>query len=319
MKRKLLATSKCAVMFLFALILSLGKSNDSIAQTAQISISGKVKDTQGNPIPGASISVKGTTQVVASDANGNFKISAQKGESLVITFVGYVTNTILVANDTQLSIILAEDKDKNLQDVVVIGYGTQKRSDVTGSIVSVPKARLSQLPVTNVLQSIEGAVAGVNVSTTSSVPGSQPNALIRGQNSISATTGPYVVVDGVPLTKTGGSLNDINPNDIASVEVLKDASATAIYGTNGSNGVILITTKRGTTGKPVIRYSGYAGIDNIAHILQPGSGADYVQKYADMLKQTGQVQQRPVPNIGELPAYNAGTTTDWLKKQPNKG
>jgi len=149
MKRKLLATSNCAVMFLFVLILSLGKSNNSIAQTiAQISISGKVKDNKGNPIPGASITVKGTTQVVASDANGNFKISAQKGESLVITFIGYVTNTVLVANDTQLSIVLAEDKDKNLQEVIVVGYGTQKRSDVTGSIVSVPKARLSQLPVT---------------------------------------------------------------------------------------------------------------------------------------------------------------------------
>ncbi|WP_251029881.1 MULTISPECIES: SusC/RagA family TonB-linked outer membrane protein [unclassified Pedobacter] len=319
MKRKLLATSKCAVMFLFALILSLGKSNDSIAQTAQISISGKIKDNQGNPIPGASISVKGTTQVVASDANGNFKISAQKGESLVITFVGYVTNTILVANDTQLSIILAEDKDKNLQDVVVIGYGTQKRSDVTGSIVSVPKARLSQLPVTNVLQSIEGAVAGVNVTTTSSVPGSQPSALIRGQNSITANAGPYVVVDGVPLTKTGGSLNDINPNDIASVEILKDASATAIYGTNGSNGVILVTTKRGTTGKPVIRYNGYVGIDNMAHILEPRSGAEYLQKYADFLKQTNQTQTRPVPNIGELPAYNAGTTIDWVDEATQQG
>lgn len=320
MKRKLLDTSKCAVMFLFVLILSIGKSNNSIAQTtAQISISGKVKDNKGNPIPGASISVKGTTQVVASDANGNFKISAQKGESLVISFVGYVTNTILVANETQVSIVLAEDKDKNLQEVIVVGYGTQKRSDVTGSVVSVPKARLSQLPVTNVLQSIEGAVAGVNVTTTSSVPGSQPNALIRGQNSISAGTGPYVVVDGVPLTKTGGSLNDINPNDIASVEILKDASATAIYGTNGSNGVILITTKRGTTGKPVIRYSGYAGFDNIAHILEPRSGAEYAQKYADYLKQTGQVQQRPVPNIGELPAYNAGTTTDWVKEATQQG
>jgi len=307
-------------MFLFVLILSIGKSNNSIAQTtAQISISGKVKDNKGNPIPGASISVKGTTQVVASDANGNFKISAQKGESLVISFVGYVTNTILVANETQVSIVLAEDKDKNLQEVIVVGYGTQKRSDVTGSVVSVPKARLSQLPVTNVLQSIEGAVAGVNVTTTSSVPGSQPNALIRGQNSISAGTGPYVVVDGVPLTKTGGSLNDINPNDIASVEILKDASATAIYGTNGSNGVILITTKRGTTGKPVIRYSGYAGFDNIAHILEPRSGAEYAQKYADYLKQTGQVQQRPVPNIGELPAYNAGTTTDWVKEATQQG
>ncbi|MDQ0966525.1 TonB-linked SusC/RagA family outer membrane protein [Flavobacterium sp. W4I14] len=320
MKRKLLATSKCAVMFLFALILSLGKSNNSIAQTtAQISISGKVKDNRGNPIPGASISVKGTTRVVASDANGNFKISAQKGESLVITFVGYVTNTILVANDTQLSIILAEDKDKNLQDVIVVGYGTQKRSDVTGSIVSVPKARLSQLPVTNVLQSIEGAVAGVNVTTTSSVPGSQPSALIRGQNSITANAGPYVVVDGVPLTKTGGSLNDINPNDIASVEILKDASATAIYGTNGSNGVILVTTKRGTTGKPVIRYNGYVGIDNIAHVLEPRSGAEYLQKYADFLKQTNQTQTRPVPNIGELPAYNAGTTINWVDEATQQG
>jgi TonB-linked SusC/RagA family outer membrane protein len=319
MKRKLLATSKCAVMFLFALILSLGKSNDSIAQTAQISISGKVKDNQGNPIPGASISVKGTTKIVASDANGNFKISAQKGESLVITFVGYVSSTILVVNDTQLSIILAEDKDKNLQDVIVVGYGTQKRSDVTGSIVSVPKARLSQLPVTNVLQSIEGAVAGVNVTTTSSVPGSQPSALIRGQNSITANAGPYVVVDGVPLTKTGGSLNDINPNDIASVEILKDASATAIYGTNGSNGVILVTTKRGTTGKPVIRYNGYVGIDNIAHVLEPRSGAEYLQKYADFLKQTNQTQTRPVPNIGELPAYNAGTTIDWVDEATQQG
>lgn len=167
MKRKLLDTSKCAVMFLFVLILCLGKSNNSIAQTiAQISISGKVKDNKGNPIPGASISVKGTTQVVASDANGNFKISAQNRESLVVTFIGYVTQTILINNQTQLNITLAEDAGKSLNDVVVIGYGTQKRSDVTGSIVSVPKARLSQLPVTNVLQSIEGAVAGVNISTT---------------------------------------------------------------------------------------------------------------------------------------------------------
>ncbi|SDG97455.1 TonB-linked outer membrane protein, SusC/RagA family [Pedobacter terrae] len=320
MKKKLLATSKCAVMFLFALVLFLGKSNNSIAQTnTQISISGKVKDNKGNPIPGASINVKGTSQVVASDANGNFKISAQNGESLVITFIGYVTQTILINNQTQFNITLAEDSGKSLNDVVVIGYGTQKRSDVTGSIVSVPKARLSQLPVTNVLQSIEGAVAGVNITTTSSVPGSQPNSLIRGQNSITASAGPYVVVDGVPLTKTGGSLNDINPNDIASVEVLKDASATAIYGTNGSNGVILVTTKRGTTGKPVIRYNGYVGIDNIAHILTPRSGAEYLQKYADFLKQTNQTQTRPVPNIGELPAYNAGTTTDWVDEATQQG
>jgi len=320
MKKKLLATTKCAVMFLFALILFLGKSNDLVAQTnTQISISGKVKDNKGNPIPGASISIKGTAQVVASDANGNFKISAHNGESLVVTFIGYVTQTILINNQTQFNVTLAEDAGKSLNDVVVIGYGTQKRSDVTGSIVSVPKARLSQLPVTNVLQSIEGAVAGVNITTTSSVPGKEPSALIRGQNSITAAAGPYVVVDGVPLSKTGGSLNDLNPNDIASVEVLKDASATAIYGTNGSNGVILITTKRGTSGKPVIRYGGYYGVENLTNILEPRNGAEYVQKYADYMKQTGQTQTKPVPNNGELAAYNAGTTTDWVAEATQTG
>ncbi|WP_431294404.1 SusC/RagA family TonB-linked outer membrane protein [Pedobacter sp. P26] len=258
-----------------------------------------------------------TAKVAVADGDGQFRITATKGERLSFNYLGYTTKIVEVVGEL-LNVTLIETNE-TLNDVVVIGYGTQKRSDVTGSVVSVPKARLSQLPVTNVLQSIEGAVAGVNITSTSSVPGSQPNALVRGQNSISAGAGPYVVVDGVPLSKTGGSLNDINPNDIASVEILKDASATAIYGTNGSNGVILITTKRGTSGKPVIRYSGYAGLDNIAHILEPRDGSEYVQKYTDFLKQTGQVQQRPVPNIGELPAYNAGTTTDWVKEATQQG
>lgn len=126
-----------------------------------------------------------------------------------------------------------------MNEVVVVGYGTQKKADVTGSIATVPKNRLSELPVTNVLQAFEGAVAGVTVTNTSSVPGSTPAVLIRRQNSLTANSGPYIVVDGI---------NDINPNDIASVDILKDASAVAIYGVNGANGVILITTKRGSTG-----------------------------------------------------------------------
>ena len=308
------------ILGLLAILLSLSIGSNSLyAQTTNAEISGVILDVKGSPIPGATIKNEKTSKVAISDGNGRYKIAAVKGETLVVTFIGYSPKTIVVENQTQLNFSLAEESDKNLNEVVVVGYGTQKRSDVTGSVVSVPKARLSQLPVTNVLQSIEGAVAGVNITTTSSVPGSQPSALIRGQNSITAGTGPYVVVDGVPLSKTGGSLNDINPNDIASVEVLKDASATAIYGTNGSNGVILITTKRGTSGKPVIRYSGYAGIDNIAHILEPRSGAEYVQKYADFLKQTNQTQTRPVPNNGELAAYNAGTTVDWVDEATQQG
>ncbi|RYD81024.1 MAG: TonB-dependent receptor [Sphingobacteriales bacterium] len=319
MLKNLLSPLRC-VMALFAIFL-MAEINpiSAFAQTGSTDVSGTVLDAKGSPIPGATIKNQTTAKVAISDGNGRYRIAAAKGETLEYTFIGYTSKSVVVSTETQINITLAEAADKTLNDVVVIGYGTQKRSDVTGSVVSVPKARLSQLPVTNVLQSIEGAVAGVNVTTTSSVPGSQPNALIRGQNSITAGSGPYVVVDGVPLSKTGGSLNDINPNDIASVEILKDASATAIYGTNGSNGVILITTKRGTTGKPVIRYSGYAGIDNLAHILEPRSGAEYVQKYADFLKQTGQVQTRPVPNIGELPAYNAGTTIDWVKEATQQG
>jgi len=319
MLKNLLSPLRC-VMALFAIFL-MAEINpiSAFAQTGSTDVSGTVLDAKGSPIPGATIKNQTTAKVAISDGNGRYRIAAAKGETLEYTFIGYTSKSVVVSTETQINITLAEAADKTLNDVVVIGYGTQKRSDVTGSVVSVPKARLSQLPVTNVLQSIEGAVAGVNVTTTSSVPGSQPNALIRGQNSITAGSGPYVVVDGVPLSKTGGSLNDINPNDIASVEILKDASATAIYGTNGSNGVILITTKRGTTGKPIIRYSGYAGIDNLAHILEPRSGAEYVQKYADFLKQTGQVQTRPVPNIGELPAYNAGTTIDWVKEATQQG
>jgi len=319
MLKKLLFSLRC-IPLLFAVILFLNVSGNSLyAQTPGSEISGVILDVKGQPIPGATIKNEKTAKVAISDGNGRYKIAATKGETLTYTFVGYTPKTIVFDNQNQLNITLTEASDKILNEVVVVGYGTQKRSDVTGSVVSVPKSRLSQLPVTNILQSIQGAVAGVNITSSSSVPGSQPNALIRGQNSISASAGPYVVVDGVPLTKTGGSLNDINPNDIASVEILKDASATAIYGTNGSNGVILITTKRGTTGKPVIRYNGYAGIDNIAHILEPGSGAEYVQKYADFLKQTNQTQTRPVPNVGELAAYNAGTTTDWVDEATQQG
>ena len=319
MQKKLLIPSRCIAVLLSILLFLSINGNSLYAQNSNTEISGVILDVKGMPIPGATIKNEKTAKVAISDGNGRYKIAALKGETLVVSFVGYAPKTIVLDNQTQLNFSLTEESDKTLNEVVVVGYGTQKRSDVTGSVVSVPKSRLSQLPVTNILQSIQGAVAGVNITSSSSVPGSQPTALVRGQNSITAGTSPYVVVDGVPLTKTGGSLNDINPNDIASVEILKDASATAIYGTNGSNGVILITTKRGTTGKPVIRYNGYAGIDNIAHILEPRSGAEYVQKYADFLKQTNQTQTRPVPNLGELAAYNAGTTTDWVDEATQQG
>jgi len=309
-------------IILFMQFLCVGFYTTAFAQENQtFTVKGKVLDEKGVPVPGATVKVSGTKQGTVTDNNGSFSLSLSAPSTLNITYIGYASKSIAVnSGTTTVSVSLAEDAaDKNLNEVVVVGYGTQKKSDITGSVTSIPKARLSQLPVTNVLQAIQGAAAGVNISQTSSVPGAQPAAMVRGQNSINASTGPYVVVDGIPLTKTGGSLNDINPNDIASVEILKDASAVAIYGTNGANGVILVTTKRGTTGKPVIRYNAYAGIENIAHMLTPRNGQEYTQKYADYLSQTGQPQQFPVPNNGELANYNAGITTDWIKEATQTG
>ncbi|KAB7732979.1 SusC/RagA family TonB-linked outer membrane protein [Rudanella paleaurantiibacter] len=286
-----------------------------------LTITGQVTDEKGEGLPGASVSLKGSTIGANTDAQGNYTLRIPDGTAnpvLVISYIGYAAQEVAVGNQTVVNVQLKADA-KSLNEVVVVGYGTQKRSDITGAVASVPKARLSQLPVTNVLQAVQGAVAGVNISQSSSVPGTAPSTIIRGQNSINANSGPYVVVDGIPLSKTGGSLNDINPNDIESIEILKDASAVAIYGTNGANGVILITTKRGTTGKPTIRYSNYAGVENFAHILRPRNGEEYVQKYKDYMTQTGQKLVNPVPNFEELSNYNAGITTDWIKEATQTG
>ena len=288
-------------------------------QTENLQVSGKVTDDKGETLPGVSVKIAGTSSGTVTDINGNYSISAPEGSSLVFSYIGFKTQTIVVKQG-RLDVVMAVDEaGTRLNEVVVVGYGTQKRSDITGSVTSVPKERLSQLPVTNVLQAVQGAAPGITITQGSSVPGAEPSALVRGRNSINAQSGPYVVVDGIPLTKTGGSLNDINPNDIASMEILKDASAVAIYGTNGANGVILITTKRGSTGKPVIKYSAYAGVEGMAHTLAPRSGPEYVQKYADWLKQTGQVQTQPVPNANELENYNAGRTIDWLDEATQQG
>lgn len=284
---------------------------------------------QGGPIKGrvlsgdsalanVSVQVKGTNRIVQTDPNGQFTIEAGSGDVLVFTSVGYASQEIALKGRKSLDVRLMI-ANREMNEVIVVGYGSQKRSDVTGAVVSVPKGRLSQLPVTNVFQSIEGTVAGLTVSTTSSVPGATPQVAIRGQNSLTANTEPFIVVDGIPLSKTGGSVNDINPNDIASVEILKDASAVAIYGVNGSNGVILITTKRGTTGKPVIRYNAYVGMENLAHILKPRDGASFVQKWADYNKESGLTPQYPVPNAAELPYYNSGKTTDWMDVMTRQG
>jgi len=283
----------------------------SYGQSANVK--GVIKDSSGKGIAGVTIRVKGEAETVQTNTQGNFSIQVSPGSTLIITSVGFQEKQITVGQQANLDIALVPAENV-LEELVVVGYGSQKRSDITGSVASVPKDRLSKIPVNNVMQAIQGAVSNVTVSQASSIPGDAPSVQVRGRNSISATTEPFVVVDGIPLTKTDGSINDINPNDIESVEILKDPSAVAIYGVNGSNGVILITTKRGTTGKPSIRYSGYGGIENVAHILEPVSGEELLKRYAEYARitNTSLYNGGPVRNQYEYDNYKNGVTTDWL-------
>lgn len=315
--RKKFTYARVCMLLLSTILISFCITAD--AQNSALTLKGRVLDEKGLPLPGATVKVEGSKDITATDGNGAFSITAKGPSIIIISFIGYDQRRIPVTtSNTNLNITLSVS-GQQLNDVIVVGYGTQKRADVTGSITDVPKARLSQLPTTNILQNLEGAVAGVNITTQSSIPGMAPTAMVRGQNSITASSLPFIVVDGIPLSQSGGSLNDINPNDIASMEILKDASAAAIYGTNGSNGVILITTKRGKTGKPVIAYNGYGGPEGFSHMLTPRTGPQYIQKYADYLSETGQKQTSPVPNYSELPNYQAGKTTDWIKAVSQQG
>ncbi|WP_258048943.1 TonB-dependent receptor [Hymenobacter sp. NBH84] len=288
-----------------------------VAAPVDQTITGRVTDDQGQPLPGATVVVKGTTIGTGTDGDGRFSLvvpTANQGGTLLISSIGFTSQEFPLGSRTTFDVRMVTDT-KALEEVVVVGYGTQKRSDVTGSVVSVPQDRLEKLPVSNVAQALQGAVAGVQITGGSSVPGNQPSIRIRGVRSITANADPYLIVDGVPFP---GNLNDINPNNIASIEILKDASSTAIYGTRGSNGVILISTKRGKTGKPQIRYNGYIGPEYLNNRLRPLDGPAYSAKYQEFARQRG-LNVTPVPNLGEQANYEAGRTVDWFDEISQQG
>lgn len=284
-------------------------------------VTGRITDTRNTPLPNVTVQEKGTSNGTSTKELGAFSINVTSENAvLVVSSVGFLDQEIPVKGRHTIDIVMQENV-ADLNQVIVVGYGTQKKSDVTGSVVSVPKARLSELPVTNVYQAMQGSVAGLNVTQNSSIPGSGATVTVRGINSFNASREPFIVVDGIPFSTTGGNINDINTNDIASIEVLKDASAVAIYGTRGANGVILITTKRGLSGKPVIRYNGYVGLENLAHKMEPNTPEGYVQKYADWWKQVNptQTQNNILPNAYEIANYNEGKTVDWIKEVTQQG
>ena len=300
----------CLALFGFSSMFANGLES-SLQQT----ITGSVTSSDGVPLPGVSILVQGANTGVVTDFNGTFQMDVSSDATLEFSYIGFKTLTVDINGRTSIDVVMEEDLAQ-LDEVVVVGYGTQKRSDVTGSVSSVPEGRLENLPVTNVTQAIQGTTAGLTITEGSSVPGSTGGIQIRGVNSINANTSPFIVVDGTPFY---GSMNDINTRDIKSIEILKDASAVAIYGTRGSNGVILITTKRGISGKPSINYSVYTGLESISHVLEPRSPGAYVQKYQEYMRARGLEQTGVLLNQSEIDNYNAGITTDWIDATTQAG
>lgn len=238
---------------------------------AQSTTKGKVVDAKGEPIIGASVIEKGsTTNGVVTDIDGAFEIKVAPKTMLEVSCIGYLGIEVPAA--ANLSIVLQEDVTL-INETVVVGYGTMKKTDVTGAMVSVDAEQLTDRPTNNVFESLQGKAAGVDIRSNER-PGEVGKVFIRGQRSLNASSNPLYVVDGIPLIN--GSLESLNPNDIASIEILKDASATAIYGSRGANGVVLVTTKRGDSGKITISYSGSFSVDKIASKTQWMTAGEYI-------------------------------------------
>lgn len=258
-------------------------------------VSGKISDAGGSPLPGVSVTVKGTAQGAISDAAGKFSVQAPNGATLVFSYIGYKAQEVKVGNQNNVDVTMEEDAAA-LSEVVVVGYGTQKKSQMTGAISQVTAKQITEMPLTNLGQALQGRAAGVDVSQSGSKPGAAPRILIRGRRSFNAGNDPLYVVDGIPLS---AGYEDINPNDIQSMEVLKDATATAIYGARGANGVILVTTKRGgSKGKTTVTLDTYAGASNAYSKLELFSGEEFAEYVREAYRATGLYRDaagNPVP------------------------
>lgn len=285
-----------------------------------LNISGKVLDS-GLPLPGATIQIKGTTNGTITDFDGNFQLSINTGDILVISFIGYVTQEISPSTSETLTINMESDATE-MDEIVVIGYGSVKKSDLTGSVVSLKSEDILNTTVSSLDQGLQGKAAGVVVTQISGQPGASSSIRIRGTSSIRGTNEPLYVVDGVPIisdpsqSSTGAirgpaynPLNSINTNDIESIEVLKDASATAIYGARGANGVILVTTKRGESGKTVVTAEISSGVQRVRSVLPMLTAAELAILGNEAADNAG------VPRkVIYASPINLGTGTDWQEQ-----
>lgn len=267
------------------------------AQTVVRRITGRVTDEQGAGIPGATVLEQNTTNGTATDAEGNFTLNVSDNAStLVVSSIGYQTETITIGSLAVINVQLKGDV-RSLTEVVVVGYGTQRRGDLTGAIGIVDTRELNKIQTAQIGEKLQGRVAGVNVTTTGQ-PGSSPNINIRGTGTFGGGSAPLWVIDGLQLSDPG---REFNPNDVESIQVLKDASATALYGSRGMNGVIIVTTKRGKNGAPRVDFNTYAGVQNIPRKLPLANAAQFTDIFNLAYTNAGQ----------QPPKLTQGVDTDW--------
>ncbi|MEL4307509.1 TonB-dependent receptor [Joostella sp. CR20] len=278
--------------YLFMLLLLCCVSAFAQQQT----ISGVVTDDQNMPLPGATVLIKGTTNGTQTDFDGNYSIEAADGEILIFSYVGMDTKEVTVGSSNTINVSLTVSTNQ-LDEVVVVGYGTQKRSDLTGAIVSAKAEEIAEQPALNAMQSLQGKVAGVNI-INSDAPGTDPKVVIRGVGTASAGSSPLYVVDGIMVS----NIQNISPSDIASVDIMKDASSAAIYGSDAANGVVLITTKSGKAGKSSIKVESFYGAKSVLNPVEMANGQEYITYFNEKQTSTGGAYQL---------SSNQLNNTDW--------
>ena len=283
----------------------------SVAQSKTIKVGGQVVDQDGEPLIGVTVRVKESTTGTVTDIDGNFQIDAPANGILLVSYVGFKDREIAVNGRSVIGEIQLSPDDLTLDQVVVIGYGTQKKADLTGSVSIVNAEEMKRISNSNISTMLEGKVAGVQI-TSDGQPGADPTVRIRGIGSFGSTA-PLYVVDGVPM---GTTIRDFSPNDIATIQVLKDASAGAIYGSRAANGVIIITTKNGQKDQPLrVDYKGYFGIDKISKGVYDVMDAN---QYSQYLGQACANSGTPLPGgyslIDGAYKFRDNTNTDWFNE-----
>jgi TonB-linked SusC/RagA family outer membrane protein len=298
---KMISPFSLAIM-LFILITSFFPE----AAFSQSTVKGKVIDIKGGPLPGVSVKLQGSNVGTMTDVNGGFSIVAPGDGILVFSYIGYQNTSIPIGNKSVVSATLSET-NQNLNEVVVVGYGTTKKIDVTGSISSVKGADIQNLPVSSVTQALDGRASGVNIVRNDGSPGAAPSIRIRGTGTINDAN-PLVVIDGVPSSNPD-ALSDVNPNDIASVEILKDASSSAIYGTRAANGVVLVTTKKGTYSQKLsTSVNAYTGFSNTTRYIDLLTAPDLYTLKRERYTNDGATIEVPWND-----PYYSTQRTDWQK------